>query len=258
MIAADEYDPGGTGVKDFSGAFPAWSMGTLRRFSREDAAAERERFQIDARVGEDRRQRDDDRAADRRVTLQLEAVDRRDEIFAILRGRLGDGRSAGEGHDADAHVGRLLLYESLRGGLRREEPARLDVGRLHAARHVDRENDRALVGRQPHRRARTRDRDDRRDHRQQENERRDMAPQPLARAHRLVHEAQARVAHGVFFLAPQEEHVRAGERRRSEQQPQHVGPDESHGLTLAPTRRAHQRAARAAARIRARGVSSVV
>ena len=72
-------------------------------------------LEIDAFVGEQRGERHDDAAADRGVTLQLEPVDRRDEVFAVLRGRLHEHRRACERDDAALDVRRQVLDELLGG-----------------------------------------------------------------------------------------------------------------------------------------------
>ena len=181
MIAAEAYEPGGTGMKSFCSAFFGWSIATPRVVVA-SARAEDHRLEIDARVREDRRERHDEAAADRGVALQLEPVDRGDEVFAVLRRRLHEQRGACERHDADAHVGRLLLDERLGRFLRGGEAVRLDVGRAHAERHVDREDDRALLGRQRDDRGRARDREQHRgDDREEEEQRRQVAAQRAGR-----------------------------------------------------------------------------
>ena len=78
-----------------------------------------QRAHVDAGIGENRRERNDDAAADGGAALQLEAIDGGDDVFAIMRGYLHDRRRSGEGHHADAYVGWLLGDEGFGRGLGR-------------------------------------------------------------------------------------------------------------------------------------------
>ena len=106
-------------------------------------------------------------------------------------------------------------------------PIGVDIGSAHAERYVDREDDRLLQGGQGDASGRTRHRDNGRDHRQQEQEGRDMLPDLAARGHRLPYQDQAWIPEGCVLSSPQQEHVRADECRYGQQQPEHFGPDES-------------------------------
>ena len=193
--------------------------------------AEQDRLEVDPVVREQRRERHDDGAADRGVALQLEPVDGAHEVLAVLRRRLHHRGGAGERHDREADVLRLVLDERLRGFLRGREPRRLDVGRAHAERHVERHDDDALLGRQRDDRARPRDREDRRDHREEEERRRDVAPEPLAGPDRLAHQTQARVPDRALLPPAQQQDVDADQHRGRQQQPQHLGPQKRHRVS---------------------------
>ena len=92
-------------------------------------------LQVETLVRKQRRQRYDDPAADGRVELQLQPVDRRDEIVAIPGWSLHQLRRSGEGHDPDAHVRRLLLDERLRCFARGLDAAGLDIVRRMLSGH---------------------------------------------------------------------------------------------------------------------------
>ena len=99
------------------------------------------------------------------------------QVVAILGGRLHDGRGAGERHDADAHVVRLVGDESARRFLRCGQPVGLDVDGAHAARHVHCEDDRLVLRRQRDHGGGARDRDEHQRQRDQEQERRHVPAQ---------------------------------------------------------------------------------
>ena len=145
MIAADVYEPGGTGLTSFFFSAFAGLSGAGRRggVARAPVVAEDHLLEIDAVVGKQRGERKDDAAADRGVALQLEAVDRGDQVFAVLRGRLHEQRGPRERDDAGANVRRQVLHEQLRGILRGDDAVGLDVGRAHRQRNVHGHDDRA-------------------------------------------------------------------------------------------------------------------
>src|SRR5207237_9850820 len=77
-----------------------------------------ERLDVDTLLRKERGERDDDAAADRGVAVELQPVDRGDQVVALVRRLLYHHRGAGEGDDSQAHVARLLLDELARRGLR--------------------------------------------------------------------------------------------------------------------------------------------
>ena len=174
---ADVYEPGGTGL---GGALSGGLRGIERRRSSCAGAARIGRAQVEFDVGKDRLQRHEDAAADRRAALQLEAVDRAQDVLAAVRRRLHDRRGRGERHDADARGLRLLGDERARGLLRRDDAVGLDVGRAHAAGDVHRQDHGFVLRRQRDHRRRTRDRDEHQRQRDQEQQRRHVAAQALA------------------------------------------------------------------------------
>ena len=68
----------------------------------------------------------------------------------------------------------------------------------------------------------------------QEQQRRHVAPEALAGAHRVLDQREARVTQRALLLPPQQQRVDRDDRRHDQQQPQHLGPQEAH-------RRAHPR-----------------
>jgi hypothetical protein len=79
------------------------------------------------------RQRHQQTAAGRGRPLQLEPVDRSQQVFLAVGDRLHHLRRAGKGHDRNADIGRQILNERSRSRLRRLDAAGLDIGRQHAA-----------------------------------------------------------------------------------------------------------------------------
>ncbi len=70
-----------------------------------------------------------------------EAVHGVEQHLLVARGYLDELREAREGDDADTGGGRLLLDEVRGRRLGGQQPAGLDVGRAHAARHVHGQQD---------------------------------------------------------------------------------------------------------------------
>jgi hypothetical protein len=108
-------------------------------------------------------------------------------------GRGSDERRCERDHP-DPGAAWLLGDEGPRRGLGGDQPVREDVGGPHAAGDVHREDDRVVVGGQGDDGARPRHREEHCDERQQEQERRQVAPPALTRAEGLPHEVEARVA----------------------------------------------------------------
>jgi hypothetical protein len=92
------------------------------------------------------------------------------------------------------------------------------------------EDDRLALRWQDEYGARPRKRHHRGGEREQEDERRHVAPESLAGPYRILDEPQARVMHGVALLAPQRVAVRATRPARQEQ-PQRIGPEKPHTVT---------------------------
>ena len=86
----------------------------LLRRAPPETARNRQRGNVDARIREERRQCDVQRAAGRGAPLQLEPVDRREQAFLVLRGRLHERSGRTERDETDARVGRMLLDEGFR------------------------------------------------------------------------------------------------------------------------------------------------
>ena len=107
-------------------------------------------------------------------------LDRRDRLLDPPEVRRPVGHDLGRpprGHDADLAARREVLERIDREGLRRVEPARRHVGRLHRGRGVHHQHDVAReAGRSLHERARGEDRED---HDEQELEQQQQAPAEL-------------------------------------------------------------------------------
>ena len=133
--------------------------------------------------------------------MQLEAVNGRQDVLAILGGRLHDRRRSGEGHHTDARVPRLIGHEGPRGSLCCGNAAGLDVGGAHAAGGVHGEDDGFVLGRQGDHGGRSGDGNDQHGQCRQEQKRRDVAPESLARAHGLLqHGSGSHTGAPTFFL----------------------------------------------------------
>ncbi len=96
---------------------------------------------VDARVGADGGQRQHDAVARGRAALELKTVDGFDEVFAALRGQLGQLGAAGKRHDAHTHMAGQLGDEGLGGVLRSSEAVGLHIGGAHAARDIHGQHD---------------------------------------------------------------------------------------------------------------------
>ncbi len=95
----------------------------------------------------DRCERGEDPLPDRGAALRREPLDRGDGLDAVAGRHLGRQPGVAEHDDADPNGRRLRLDELECRGLGRLHPGRGDVGRGHAPRHVEREEDRALHAR---------------------------------------------------------------------------------------------------------------
>ena len=167
-------------------------------------------------------------AADRRVHLHLEAIDRSNQLLAVAGRRLDQIRRSGERHDTDAHIVGLRLHECLRGFLRCGHPVRQHVLRAHRKRHVDREHDRALMRRERDLRERARTRDDCKRQRNQKQCGRDMPADARTRPECLAHEREVRMAYGEFLPAAKQQHVAGDQCRHEQQERKRFDPDECH------------------------------
>src|SRR6185369_9737647 len=87
-----------------------------------ESALEDQRFEVDPRIGKKRRQREVERAARSGAALQLEPVDRGEQVLLVLGGRLNQRGGGAEGDDRNSRIGRVLLDEALRRDLRGREP----------------------------------------------------------------------------------------------------------------------------------------
>ncbi len=184
--------------------------------------------QVEIDLGDDQLQRDQQTAADSRRPLQLQAIDRGQQIVAVLGRGLDHGGGAGERHDPDVDVARFGVDERTRSGLGGLQPRGLDVARPHAARDVDRQHDRLVIARQRDDRRRPRDREDEQRQRDEEQQRRHMSAEARARTHRFAHQRQARIAQRNLALAPQQQQVGADQDRHQDEQPQQLRPQEAH------------------------------
>jgi hypothetical protein len=119
---------------------------------------------------------------------------------------------AGERDDTDAHVRWLILNKRFRSFLRGRNAAGFHVACPHAQRHVDGEYDRPLLGWQCDDGGRASHSNENRRHGQKEQERWDVASEPLTGTERLFHEREARVAHGCHLLAAEQQHVARDQR----------------------------------------------
>ena len=93
-------------------------------------------------------ERGEDRAADGRPATGGQARDDVEQDLLVVRRRLDDLGEPGERDDPDLGARTLALDERRRRGLRGEQSVGRDVGRAHAPRHVHREDDGRLAGRQ--------------------------------------------------------------------------------------------------------------
>ena len=240
MIAADVYEPGGTGL---SGSFSACFGSSIERRAAAPCVAARFRpirrsMPASGKIV----------ASETRMPLPI-AVPRcswKRSIAARMSSRFCVGGCTTSAVPANETTPTRVLRgcsstNVLRRGLRGGQPVGLDVGRAHAARHVHREDDRLVLRRQRDHRRRPRDRDDHRDEREQEQQRRDVAAEALARAQRVLHHREARVAHRELLLAAQQQTYAATSSGTSEQQPEQFRPEERHALGLQVLRQRRRR-----------------
>ena len=146
----------------------------------------------------DREQGGHEAVADRREALQLEAMQRGDHVFTNSRRRLNHVRMPAEGDDADAHVLGLQLDELQRGGARRVETRRWNVGRRHAERYVDQEHHGALLGRNGRDHDGTCEREQKHAHTGEQQRGGDVPLQTRLRGWRLARKAEAHIPHVLF------------------------------------------------------------
>jgi hypothetical protein len=156
--------------------------------SREPAIKD-QRFQIDAGIRQQRREGNVESTAGRGGALQLEPVDGREKSFAIRGRRLDKFCSPAESDEAHQSIGRTLFDECLGCGLGGGYPIRINIGCTHAQRDVNGEDNGLPQRRQRDGGTGTGDRDNRCDQAQQEQKRRDVPPESVARAHRLPYQA---------------------------------------------------------------------
>ena len=141
-----------------------------------------------------------------------------------MGGRLHDRRRSGERHHPNAGVARLIRNESPRGRLCCGNSAGFHVGGAHAAGGVHGEDDGFVLGRQGDDGGRARDGGDHHGQGRQEQKRREVTPESVARAHGLLHYTQARIPERHPLLPAHQQDVSANERRHAQQQPEHVRP----------------------------------
>ena len=171
-----------------------------------------------------------DRVADRGSAVGLHEAERvegaLDEV-AIRRRRRRDLRLAREGDQPDLHALRHALEECLHRGLRRAEPRRLDVGRVHRAGHVDDEDHGRLVRRDERRAVRPRERDAEEPERDEEQRGRDVAAHRACLGDRREH-VQVRERDRVPCAPALDEQVGEHEQRQQEQRQEQKRMPEAH------------------------------
>ena len=172
-----------------------------------------------------------ERVAERGPAVGLEEVEL---VHATARTRsrsvVGGAATSGSLENAispDAHVLRHALEERSHGRLRGSETRRLDVGRVHRARHVDDEDDRRLVRRDERRAVRPRERDAEKREREQEQRRREEAPRRALADDRREH-VEVRERHRIAHAASLGEQVRGDRERDDEQRQQQDRAVEAH------------------------------
>ncbi len=192
------------------------------------------RVKVDLELRDNRLQRDEYPRADGGGVLRLQAVERGDHVVAVLRGRLHQGRGAGELDDADARRVRLGLDERLGRLARGSDAVGLHVGGPHAARDIDRKDHRLVLARQTQHCGRPRQRDEPDDQRKQEDERRNVAP-PFTARDRGLDELEACVAQGDPLPVPEHQEVEGDDERHHRRlQDQRLGPQKCHTPYSAP------------------------
>ena len=164
--------------------------------------------------------------------MQLETIDRGEQLVAVARRRLHQRCGTAEGNDAYIDVRRAILDECLGCALCRGDPIGVDITGAHAERDVHRKDDGlAFRGQRDHRR-RIGAGDDQGDLGQQKQQRRDVAPEALGRSDRFLDQIDTRIPDDMLLLAPEQRDVRRDERRREEQEPQDLRVQKLHALML--------------------------
>src|SRR6185503_19203189 len=190
------------------------------------AQARRPHFEV--LVGEDRLQRNQDAAADRGGVLQLQLLQRREQVVAVAGRRLDQRRAAREGDEPDARGARLLRDELARRRLRRLDARGLHVRGAHAAGDVDREDHGLVARRQRDHRGGARDRGDHRAEREEQHRRRQMAAPPEVFSHRFLDQRQAGEPDGLALLAPRHQEIKRHARRQCGEEPERFGGKKAH------------------------------
>ena len=155
-------------------------------------------------------------------------------IAALTSSRLSVGActtAAVPANDTTAilHVARQVGDEALGRLLRGDQAVRLHVGGAHAARDVDRQDDRLLRRGQGDQRRRPRRGEQQRAQRQQQQHRRHVAAPGAAAAHRLAAPGRGwRSAGSSSCAGVTQEDVERDQQRHGQHRPQHVGPEEGH------------------------------
>ena len=191
------------------------------------AATKHHRFDIDAVIRKQRGECHHQRTAGGSAALQLEAFDGRDQVFAAVGRFLNELCRAAERHDADPRARRMVFDEGFRGDLCRGDPVGLYVGRAHAERHIDCQNDGAKLRGQRYYSGWAGDGSQSGCQREQHQRRRNKPTPTLARSDRLANRCEAGIDHCDLSPAhqPQISEDAAGQNR---QHPEHLWPQERH------------------------------
>ena len=172
----------------------------------------------------DREQRSHQSVAQCREALQFEALQRCDHVFTARSRRLHDIGVTAERDYADAHILRLPADELQRGGARRIEPARRNVGRRHAERDIDEEDNGSLFSGLRSDEHRARKREEQSAHAGEEQQGRRMPFESVSPGTCLPCQAEADVSQQLRALPAREHDIRADQHGHSDQQPECVIP----------------------------------
>jgi hypothetical protein len=183
-------------------------------------ALSRDLRQVDAFIREQRGQRQHDARTDGRAALQLEAVDGRSHVGAVVRGRLHHRGGASERDHAHAHMARQRLDECLGRLLRGHQPVGLHIGGAHAARNIHRQHDGLLLRWKLQHRHWSRSGRQQHDQGGHQQSRWHVAAPDRTLAGGLAHQCKAGQPHGRATAAAQQPQVQRHQCRQYQQAPQ--------------------------------------
>ncbi len=166
----------------------------------------------------DRIQGSKDRAPDRRPARRHQALQAPLQQLYIACWRLDQFGKTGKCHDPDLPARPVTPDEFQSRILRHLQTIGLDVRCAHAPRHVNRQDDGRLIGRDGHRGDRSPQCKHQARKCEQEQDERQMPPQPGLMRSRLAHQRQTRIPHRETPATSQQEDICRDHKRDQQKQ----------------------------------------